>query len=46
MNKIDIIDFINVIMIRFFNVIIIIDFFVENVVLNINFLNFFSYSTR
>ena len=43
---IDIINFINVIiMIRVFNVIVIIDFFAENVVL-INDLNFFSYSTR
>ena len=43
---IDIVSFINVIMmIRVFDVIVIIDFFAENVVL-INDLNFSSYSTR
>ena len=45
-NKIDMISFINAIMIRVFNIIIIINFFVENVVLNINVLNFSSYSIR
>ena len=45
-NMIDIVSFINVVMmIRVFDVIVIIDFFVENVVL-INDLNFSSYSTR
>ena len=45
-NMIDIVSFINVVMmIRVFDVIVIIDFFAENVVL-INDLNFFSYSTR
>ena len=40
-------NFINVIiMIRVFNVIIIIDFFIENAVLNVNVLNFFAYLTR
>ena len=33
-------------MIRVFNMIIIIDFFIENIVLNVNVLNFFAYSTR
>ena len=42
-NKIDIIDFINNIIIRVFNVIVIINFFIENIVLNINILNFSSY---
>ena len=45
-NKIDMINFINVVMIRVFDIIVIIDFFIENVVLNINVLNFSSYSTR
>ena len=40
------IDFINVVIIRILNMIVIINFFVENVVLNVNVLNFFSYSTR
>ena len=46
-NMIDVVNFINVIiMILVFNAIIIIDFFAENNVLNVNALNFFSYSTR
>ena len=45
-NIIDIVGFINVVMmIRVLDVIIIIDFFAENIVL-INDLNFFSYSAR
>ena len=40
-NKIDIINFINVKIVRILNIIIIINFFIENVVLNINVLNFF-----
>ena len=45
-NMIDIVGFINVVvMIRVFDMIVIIDFFAENVVL-INDLNFFSYSAR
>ena len=45
-NIIDIVNFINVVMmVRVLDVIIIIDFFAENVVL-INDLNFFSYSAR
>ena len=45
-NIIDIVGFTNVVMmIRVLDVIVIIDFFVENVVL-INDLNFFSYSAR
>ena len=44
---IDVVNFINgVIMIRIFDMIIIIGFFVENAVLNVNVLNFFAYSTR
>ena len=42
-NKIDIIDFINVIMIQILNII---DFFIKNIVLNVNILDFFSYLTR
>ena len=42
--KINVIVFINVVMIRVFDVIVIIDFFAENVVLNVNVLDFFSYS--
>ena len=45
-SKIDMINFINVIMIRVFDVIIIINFFVENIVLNVNILNFSSYSAH
>ena len=46
-NIIDIVNFINVvIMIHVFDIIIIIDFFAEDAVLNVNFLNFFTYSTR
>ena len=45
-NMFDVVSFINVVMmIRVFDVIIIVDFFVEHVVL-INDLNFSSYSTR
>ena len=33
-------------MIRVFNMIVIIDFFVENIVLNVNVLNLFAYSAR
>ena len=40
------ISFINVIMIRVLDVIDVIDFFVENIVLNVNVLNFFSYLAR
>ena len=44
---IDVINFINAIMMIYvFDIIIIIDFFVEDDVLNVNALNFFSYSTR
>ena len=44
---INIVNFINVIiMIRVFDMIIIIDFFVEDVVLNVNVLNFSAYSAR
>ena len=35
-----------IIMIRVFDVIVIIDFFVENAVLNVNVLNFFTYLAR
>ena len=46
-NIIDVINFINVIiMIHIFDVTAIIDFFIENDVLNVNALNFSSYSTR
>ena len=45
-NKIDMINSINAIMIRVFNMINIIDFFIENIVLNVNVLNFSSYSAR
>ena len=44
---IDVMSFINVIiMIYIFDMIVIIDFFVENVVLNVNVLNFSTYSAR
>ena len=45
-SKIDMIDFINAIMIRILDMIIIINFFIENVILNVNILNFSLYSTR
>ena len=46
-NEIDVINFINVIIMRVILVIIeIIDFFIKNIILNVNVLNFFSYSTR
>ena len=45
-SKIDVINFINVVMIRVFDMIVIINFFIENAVLNVDILNFFSYSTR
>ena len=44
---IDVINFMNAIMmIRVFDIIVIIDFFIEDVVLNVNVLNFSSYSIR
>ena len=44
---IDVISFINVIiMVYIFDMIVIIDFFVENTVLNVNVLNFSAYSAR
>ena len=46
MSKIDVIDFINVVIIRVFDVINVIDFFIENIVLNVNVLDFSSYSIR
>ena len=46
-NIIDIMNFISVIMmIRVFDVIVIIDFFAEDAVLNVNVLDFFAYSAR
>ena len=45
-SKIDVIDFINIVIIRVLDVINIINFFIKNIVLNVNVLNFSSYSTR
>ena len=45
-NKTDVINFINAIMIRVLDMIDIIDFFAENIVLNMNVLNFSSYSAH
>ena len=45
-DKIDIINFINVIMIRVFDMIDVIDFFVEDIILNMNILDFSLYSAR
>ena len=45
-NKIDIIGFINVIIIRVLDVITVINFFIKNAVLNVNVLDFSSYSAR
>ena len=44
---INVINFINVIiMVHIFNIIVIVDFFAEDAVLNVNVLNFSAYSTR
>ena len=45
-DRIDVIGFIGVVVVRVFDVIVIIDFFVEDVVLNVDVLDFFSYSIR
>ena len=45
-NKIDVISFIGVVMIRVLDVINVINFFAENVILDVNILNFSSYSAR
>ena len=44
--KTDVISSIGVVMIRVFDVIDVIDFFIEDIILDVNVLDFFSYSIR